>query len=53
LEVRGWDYSVEFGPDGTVEMYGVEVSGSDEMEPVRYPALGADFIGVFDARTAR
>lgn len=53
FEVRGWDYSVEFGPDGTVEMYGVEISGSDEMEPVRYPALGADFIGVFDARTAR
>ena len=28
----GWDYSVEIRPDGSVEVYGIELNGTGEME---------------------
>lgn len=53
FEVGGWDYSVEFNREGSVEMYGVQINGPDEMDPVTFPGLSDDFLGAFDARTAR
>jgi hypothetical protein len=49
----GWDFSVEFGAEGTVEMYGIQISGSEEMEPEFFGRLGEDFIKVFDEHMGR
>lgn len=29
---QGWDYSIEIGPAGLVEIYGTETAGDKEME---------------------
>ncbi|WP_156457628.1 hypothetical protein [Altererythrobacter sp. Root672] len=34
--LKGWEYSVEFDRVGKPEMYGIEVSGSGEMEPTSF-----------------
>lgn len=41
FEHRGWDWSVEFEPTGSSEMYGIEVDGDEEMEPIRFDNLDA------------
>jgi len=51
FEVRRWDFSIEFGPSGTIEMYGVEIDGGGEMEPQEFDSLGDKFLDVFDDRT--
>jgi hypothetical protein len=53
FQVHGWDYSVEFGPAGTVEMYGVEIDGIAEMEPLMFEDAGDTFVTEFDSRMAR
>lgn len=50
IEQGGWDFSVEFDPNGAVEMFGVQVDGPDEMEAKEFPAVDDDFVAVFDAR---
>jgi hypothetical protein len=50
FERDGWDFSVEFSPTGGVEMYGIEIDGSQEMEPVEFPGLNDDFDAEFDRR---
>lgn len=47
----GWDYSVEIGPGGTVEMYGVQVDGPGEMEPESFERLDDEFLRRFDSLT--
>ena len=49
----GWDYSLEFNADGSIEMYGIQVDGPDEMEPEVFEQLNESFFGVFDARMNR
>ena len=53
LEQGGWDISVEFSPDGTVEMYGIETEGDDEFEPITFENLSDDFFTDFDRRIGR
>lgn len=48
-----WDLSVEFAPDGGVELYGVQIEGMDELEPVGFPAANEEFMALFDARVDR
>lgn len=50
FEFAGWDYSVEFAADGAVEMYGVEIDGPGEMEPVHFGDVGDAFMEEFDSR---
>lgn len=50
IEQNGWDFSVEFAADGTVEMFGVQVDGPDEMEAQTFPGIDDRFVAVFDAR---
>jgi hypothetical protein len=50
FENHGWDFSVEFSPTGAIEMYGVEIAGSEEMELQSFEQLDEAFISVFDAR---
>ena len=45
---EGWDYSIEIGPDGRAEMYGVETDGGDEMETGMLDFDGQDFRARFD-----
>lgn len=49
FEASGWDYSVELGSGGVIEMYGVEINGSAEMEPHEFASV-ADLLNEFDQR---
>ena len=51
FEHKGWDWSLEFAPSGKVEMYGIEVDGDQEMEPVEFATLDA-LLDEFDRRTS-
>lgn len=53
FETGGWDFSIEFMEDGSVEFYGVEVNGSGEFEPILFGAVGADLLAELDARISR
>ncbi|QNK74207.1 hypothetical protein H7F36_02870 [Variovorax sp. PAMC28562] len=48
-----WDLSVEFLATGGVELFGIEVGGRGELEPVFYGAVSQDFIDFFDAKVGR
>ncbi len=50
FELRGWEFSIEFGPDGRVEMFGVEINGPDEMEPKTFDRVDELFLAEFDSR---
>lgn len=49
LESGGWDYSIEFNAAGEVEIYGVEVDGSGELEPKEFEFVDEDFLSAFDS----
>lgn len=51
FEIYGWDYSIEFGSDGAIEMYGIEVDGDAEMEPLDFQSVDA-LVAEFDKRIA-
>ena len=53
FEVGDWDYSIEFGPEGDVEMFGVEIDGADEMKPKTFGQVDDLFLAVFDSRTTK
>ncbi|WP_125255469.1 hypothetical protein [Brevundimonas fluminis] len=52
IEQNGWDYSVEIAADGSVEMFGVQIDGPDEMEPQNFDGINDAFVEVFDAKLA-
>ena len=47
----GWDYAVEIGPDGTLEIYGVEIDGRGEMDTETLEVDSDEFIKKFDSVT--
>jgi len=49
----GWDLSVEFLPEGAVQLYGIETNGDGEFEPIEFSGLNDDFLAEFDLRTNR
>lgn len=51
FESNGWDLSVEFVPGGSVEFFGVEVSGHGELKPMTFSEVSEDFVTEFDKRT--
>ncbi|NLS28917.1 hypothetical protein S2M10_39300 [Sphingomonas sp. S2M10] len=51
FEINGWDYSLEFTVDGGIEMYGIQVSGDSEMEPLKFTNLDALLVE-FDSRVS-
>jgi hypothetical protein len=53
FESKGWDFSIEFGLGGSVEIYGVQVEGPAEMEPQAFDGLNEVFFELFDARVGR
>jgi hypothetical protein len=53
LDVEGWDYSVEFPSDGSVEMYGIEVEGPDEIAPQKFGSVDDEFLAFFDRRVGK
>ncbi len=50
FEQGGWDYSVEFSAVGGVEMYGIEINGSGELEPEEFDFMDDVFLSAFDSR---
>ena len=53
FEHDGWGLSLEFGPNGNVEIFGVEVDGPGEFEPTKFERVDEPFLKEFDKRTGR
>jgi hypothetical protein len=53
FESNGWDFSLEFGENGSIEIYGIEVGGPGEMESLLFDEVGDDFMKEFDIRVGR
>jgi hypothetical protein len=53
LEQGGWDISVEFLADGSVEMYGIETNGEGDFDPIAFASLSDDFFARFDKKIGR
>lgn len=50
FEHNGWDYSVEFDQAGSVEIYGIELGGTGELEPQEFDFVDEEFLAAFDSR---
>jgi len=50
FEANLWDISVEFLPEGGVELYGVQIDGAEELQPVHFSDIDGDFMTAFDRR---
>ncbi len=50
LETGGWDMSVEFASNGSVEIYGIEIDGADEMESQTFNGVGDELLAAFDGK---
>jgi hypothetical protein len=50
FETKGWDYSIEFTADGSVEIYGVEINGAGELEAMPFESPDSNFFIEFDSR---
>jgi hypothetical protein len=50
FETKGWDYSIEFAADGSVEIYGVEIIGPGELEATTFESPDSNFFIEFDSR---
>jgi len=48
---RGWDYSIEIGPGGMVEIYGTETAGDEEMDTEALDVTSDEFTRQFDLVT--
>lgn len=53
FEVNGWDLSLEFMNDGAVEMFGFQLTGDSELDPVRFDVVNVDLIAEFDKYVGR
>lgn len=51
LEWDDWDYSVEIQPDGSVEMYGISLSDTQEITPMSFESIDSSFLQEFSSRT--
>lgn len=51
LEWNDWDYSVEIQPDGSVEMYGISLSDTQEITPMSFESIDSRFLQEFSSRT--
>jgi len=51
LEWDDWDYSVEIQPDGSVEMYGISLSDTQEITPMSFESIDSRFLQEFSSRT--
>lgn len=50
FEIHGWDYTVEFHEDGSLEFYGIEIDGPEELAPVQFDNLDTRFYVQLDKR---
>ena len=53
FECNGWDLSLEFLVGGSVEMFGIEVSGRGELLPKHFDGVDEVFIAEFDFQVGR
>jgi hypothetical protein len=47
----GWDYSVEIGPNGETEIYGVQVDGPGDLPIRKFPNINEDALKFLDGVT--
>ena len=47
----GWDYSVEIGPNGEIEIYGVQVDGPGDLDTKVFHSIGEDALKFLDSLT--
>lgn len=48
FETKGWDYSIEFLADGSVEIYGIEINGPGELEAMSFKSPDSNFFKKVD-----
>lgn len=53
LVTGGWDMSLEFASNGSVEIYGIEIDGTDEMEPQTFNGVNDELLTTFDRKVRR
>jgi hypothetical protein len=53
FEINDWDLSLEFAREGSVEIFGIQVEGDQELLPVRFDGIGAGLITEFDKYVGR
>ena len=44
----GWDYSIEAGPNGEIEIFGVQVDGPNELDTKVFPSMNEDALKCLD-----
>lgn len=42
--------SLEFASNGSVEIYGIEIDGADEMESLTFNSVGDELLAAFDGK---
>ncbi len=47
----GWDYSIETGPNGEIEIYGVQVDGQGDLDTKVFPSMGESALKFLDGLT--
>jgi hypothetical protein len=47
----GWDYSIEAGPNGKIEIFGVQVDGPNELDTKVFPSMNEDALKCLDGLT--
>ena len=50
FEWNGWDYSIEFSPDGSLEFYGIQIDGDEELDVHAFAELNEEFFALLDGR---
>lgn len=50
---NGWDLSAEFSPDGSVELFGFQEDGDEELLPLHFPEVSSEFLEQFDKQVGR
>ena len=50
FETESWDLTILFLSDGNVEMYGLSLSGEDDLEPIQFEQINEAFLSEFDRR---
>lgn len=48
LILSDWDYSIEIGPDGKIDAFGIELTGPKEQEVVEFPSDTTEFYNMID-----
>lgn len=53
FEANGWDLSLEFSPEGSIEMFGIQIEDVGELLPISFNSVDSNLIAEFDKYAGR